>query len=97
MDRLTLIEDFRKLEEALGKESSALLIKILDRREEMLLDKLATKEDLAHLEKRVEAKNWQHGLENGRSADFTSRSDRSAVEIDMNPSPPSGEIPNSKS
>ena len=70
MQKLSLIQDFRKLEEKLGKEPSDLLLKILDQREVMLLDKLATKEDLyslrmefqdlktefAHLEKRVEAK-----------------------------------------
>ena len=67
MDRLSLIEDYRKLEEKLGKVSSDLLMKIMDKREESVFEKFATREDflelklalkadIAHLEKRVEEK-----------------------------------------
>ena len=47
MESLSLIRDFRKLEENIGKEPSDLILRILDRREEMLLEKLATKDDLS--------------------------------------------------
>ncbi len=50
MDRLSFIRDFRKLEEQLGKESSDLLLTIMDKREQMLLEPLATREDMLRIE-----------------------------------------------
>ena len=49
MEKLSLIEHFRKLEKELGKAPSDTLLHILDNREEMLFNKLSTKEDLKGL------------------------------------------------
>jgi hypothetical protein len=54
-----MIEDFRKLEEKLGKETSELLLRILQKQEKMQLEKLATKEDILQLQgeiQRIEGK-----------------------------------------
>lgn len=49
MEKLSLIEDFRKLEKELGKEPSDLLFHILTVREEMLFEQVATKADFQEL------------------------------------------------
>ena len=53
MTTLSQVEDFRKLEQSLGKNTSDLILKILKEREEMQSQQLATKKDIYRLESKL--------------------------------------------
>ena len=50
---LSRIKDLRKLEETLGKETSEVLLNILDDQELMTIERLATKDDLSELQRDI--------------------------------------------